>query len=144
MRFPFALHQPMTCRAPFRFAGKAYHPGDPVPNDLAPPRRMEQLYNSRLIDCVAPGAPIVVRTAAAPQPVATVAAPATQAVPDAGALRMEHRQFGRYYIVSGETTLSGPHTKAEAQAIIADPSRWGAGAPAVAEVSQPQAAAGAV
>lgn len=70
-RFPFISNGAFAARAPFRFAGVAFYPRDPFPGGRVQnvdTRRLRQLWNSRLIECVGPAiapapAPASVETA---------------------------------------------------------------------------------
>lgn len=124
-RHPFISGLPMVARTSFRFNGRQFHPGDAFPPDLANERRMRQMWASRHIECVPPGAPMPPTI----QPRAQAPSEPTEVF-----FVVEHRGFGRYEVVELATSavalkVKGDKAKADAEAARLNETRRGAGGP---------------
>lgn len=136
---PFSTAYDFVAAKPVTLNGAVLNPGDPVDKDGLSPRRLRQLYEARIISPVAPAelpatpAPQEPAQEPAQEPVAAAQAPAEpegEATPDdgeqapqeaattAGGARVEHRGFGRYFVIAADGSETGPMSKAEAQAAL--------------------------
>lgn len=136
---PFSVAYDFVAAKPVTLNGQALNPGDPVDKVGLNPRRLRQLYEARIISPVAPPeltpallrpspkqAPEPAPTAPEPtqaldedepdpepQPDESVAAEALTGAPDGK--RVEHRGFGRYFVLDADgNDLAGPLSKAAA------------------------------
>lgn len=107
-RQPFAQQGPFVALRPFLMSGRAYKPGDAVPVDNVEPRRVRQMWDMRVIENGTPN-PAASKAAAAhtEKPKAVAPAPA----PEKPRLRVEHRGFGRHYVVADDGAETGPLSK---------------------------------
>lgn len=118
-RLPYSPGATFRCVRSFVMSGTAYSMGDVVDTSGIEDRRLRQMYDARMIEPLPEGTPAPKKPAApvatkAPQPVAEQAQ-ASEGTP----LSVEHRGFGRWYVMRGTETVSGPHTQAEAQRMAA-------------------------
>jgi len=96
-------------------SGRSYMPGDAVPVDNVEPRRVRQMWDMRVIENGTPK-PVASKVSAAPadKQKAVVPAPA----PEKPRLRVEHRGFGRHYVIAEDGAETGPLTKEEAEKFV--------------------------
>lgn len=114
-RLPFSPGYQYKATRPFVMGGVAYTYGDVIDKAGIEDRRLRLMYEARMIEVAEEAAPVA-RVAAVLQP-PQKPAKAPEEAPVASTI--EHRGFGRWYVVKGQETVSGPHTQAEAQKLIA-------------------------
>lgn len=129
-RLPFSSAYRYKAVKPFVMKGISFKLGDEVDTSDIEVRRLRQMYEARMID------PIMDETGMAGQVVNAPAQPESKAVkatpkvekpskvekeaPATGGNRLEHRGFGRYFLVdANDEVVAGPMTKDEAQKLAA-------------------------
>lgn len=121
-RLPFHPGYAYRATKPFVMAGVQYSPGMLVDKRGVEDRRLRQMYDAFMVEpCGDPPAVGATRPVRAPEAAPATQVPATPvAAPQApGKATVEHRGFGRWYVVRDGDVMSGPHTKAEAEAALA-------------------------
>jgi len=108
LRQPFAQQGPFVALRPFLMSGRAYKPGDAVPVDNVEPRRVRQMWDMRVIEN---GTPKSAATTAAAAPAAMPEAVAPAPAPVKPRLKVEHRGFGRHYVIAEDGAETGPLSK---------------------------------
>lgn len=105
-REPFSPDAQFVCLKPFVMGGVAYVAGSVVDTAEVELRRLRQMYEARIID-PAPRA----------QKAALLKPPVRQQEALAPSRRIEHRGFGRWYVLDESgNEVSGPLSKEEAEA----------------------------
>lgn len=122
-RQPFSVHAAFVVTKPFVMDGEQYVRGDAVPTDGIEPRRLRQMWDNRMIDA-APAMPQAAPAGAAKrvqersnESSVPVASTQPETAPEAaqGGFKVEHRGFGRYWVLDaagGE--VAGPMSREEA------------------------------
>jgi sarcosine oxidase gamma subunit len=123
-RQPFSTHQTFVVTKPFVMDGQHYVRGDLVPTDGIEPRRLRQMWDNRMIDAAsaAPETPAQALQERAKPAAAPVARQKQESAPQItqeppAARRVEHRGFGRYFVVDEGGKEHGPMSNDEAQAM---------------------------
>lgn len=110
-REPFVADAQFACTRPFVMAGVAYKSGDVVDTATVEARRLRQMYEARMIDPMPRKLPALLK--AAPE------RSAERALAPSGKTGIEHRGFGRWYVVGLDgRDVQGPLTREEAEAFL--------------------------
>lgn len=114
-RAPFSPGAEFTCLRPFVMSGVSYSMGDTLDKAGIEHRRLRQMFEARMIEVAPADAPAPpVRQPEQPKPLGELIGDPMSTEP----LTAEHRGFGRWYVMRGGETVSGPHTHAEAQRLV--------------------------
>lgn len=131
---PFSPHYDFVAARVVTINGQNLVPGDPVDTSDLSVRRLRQMYENRMITPVAPASLAGIASAQEPaqaaqepdgEPEATdtqdepVEATDEAPLPAVGGKTVEHRGFGRYYVLDADgTEIAGPLSKAAANAML--------------------------
>lgn len=133
---PFSPHYDFAAARVVTINGVNHVPGDPVDKTGLDVRRLRQMYENRIITPIAPASLAGLVTEPAPAPAQAAQEPAiepeatdtadepaeaaSEAVePAAPGKTIEHRGFGRYFVLDADgTEIAGPLSKAAAKAAL--------------------------